>query len=156
MKNMTHAQFKKAIKSNLTELVSAAKEVFAAMAYTQSIRPIVEGYKNQVIAEMDAINEFDGTPITDFHHDYCMGESKFAIYIQKVNAARDKAGFKVPNDDYCPLLMAESAERAAKAKLCKVLENVTGLTYDQVVDSGLDNFKKYIDLNLSYLAPYCK
>ena len=147
------------------DMVKAAETLFLAMAYTQTIRPIVEGYQKKVLAEIKpkVSKKFleMGTSqrvITEAKDTYLMNDNDFQVYLKRCAEEAHKAGFKIPNDDYCPLLIAESLERDAEHALIEAMLPITHISKDTVLCSrdGLENYKKLIDLSLRLLAPFVK
>jgi hypothetical protein len=148
---------------NITkDMIQAAKTVFKAMAFTQTIRPIVEGYQQQIINEMKPqANERDAKNcqlgfkiITSPKQSYLMNNTDFQIYLKRCNEERIKAKLHVKSEEYCPLLVAEDLQRQAERAFIDIMEPVTHLTADKVLCTGLDNYKQLIDLSLRLLAPY--
>jgi hypothetical protein len=145
------------------DMIKAAETLFLAMAYTQTIRPIVEGYQKRIIAEIkpevcEKFSEFATITITEAKDTYLMNDNDFQVYLKRCAEEAHKAGFKIPNDDYCPLLIAESLERDAEHALIKAMLPITHITKDMVLcsENGLANYKKLIDLSLQLLAPFVK
>ena len=144
---------------NITEeMKTAAKAVFMAMALVKTIKPIVEGYQRKIINEMKPLDRYKGQIITNPNQSYQMGDSDFKIYLTRCNEERIKAGLKVENEEYCPLLVAEELQRKAERVFIDVMEPITHLSADRVLCSqnGLDNYHKLIDLSLRLLTPYVK
>ena len=138
------------------EMIKAAESVFIAKAYTETIRPIVEGYQKKILEEMKPVNTFDGTVITDIKEAYAMNDIDFNLYLSRLKTERDNAGFKVENDDFCPLLVAEGLQGKAEDLLLDAMKPITGLTAEKIVDSGMENFHKMVDLSLSLLSPFVR
>jgi hypothetical protein len=145
------------------DMVKAAETLFLAMAYTQTIRPIVEGYQKKIIAEIkpevcDKFSKFATITITEAKDTYLMNDNDFQVYLKRCAEEAHKAGFKIPNDDYCPLLIAESLERDAEHALIEAMLPITHISKDTVLCSrdGLENYKKLIGLSLRLLAPFVK
>lgn len=149
------------------EMVQAAKNVFIAMAYTETIRPIVEGYQKKVLnffqfknnGELKRLSkrfpEIKERVILNPKESYLLDDEDFKIYLAECNIEREKAGLKVDNPDFCPLLVAESLERDAKRCLVETMETITGIE-TSILTGHLEEYKKVVDLTLRLLAPYCK
>lgn len=141
-----------------TRMISSAKLVFMAMAYTKTVRPIVEGYQRRILSECNFTTE-EGDLVIDNKRSYRMKDSDFKDYDQFCQDEARKAGFIVPAG-YCPLLMAEEQERVAKRNLANVmLEYLRPMMPDLTLERllhRLDDYNKFIDLNLKLLAPYVK
>lgn len=139
-------------------MIEAANNVFLAMAYTETIRPIVMKYQQTEIDIMQAVNRYDGSIITTPDNAYAMNDVDFEIYHNAIKERRNKSGLKVEHDDFCPLLVAEELQRKAERKLCDEMYCISKLNTDDVLSStdGIKNYKELIRLNLGLLAPYCK
>lgn len=151
MKALTQKTFKPT-----EDMIKSAELVFAAKSIVETIKPIVHAYQYEILNRHQFKNTFDGSIVLDNENIYELSEEDFAIYSAEVKAARDKAGLHVDNDDYCPLLVAEDNLRKAQRLLANAMEPITKLSADDVIcsASGLDNYKKYIELSLGLLAPY--
>ena len=144
-----------------TEMIAAAETLFLAMAYTQTIRPIVEGYQKRIIAEInpqvcEKFSTFGNNAIKEGKDTYLMNDNDFQTYLKRCAEEAHKAGFNIPNDDYCPLLIAESLETDAEHALIKAMYPITHLEANDVLSAGLDKYKALIDLSLRLLAPFVK
>lgn len=143
------------------EMKQAAKNVFMAMAFTQTIKPIVRGYQQKIIDELkpEISEQFKKherhTTITP-ENTYLMNDADFKVYLRRCNEERIKAKLHVDNEEFCPLLVAEDLQRQAERAFIDIMEPITHLTADRVLLSkdGLDNYAKLIDLSLRLLAPY--
>jgi hypothetical protein len=148
------------------DMKQAAKTLFMAMAFTETIRPIVEGYQQKIINEMKPqVNERDAQIcrmgfkiITNPKHSYLMNNTDFQTYLKRCNEERIKAKLHVDNEEFCPLLVAEHLQSQAERVFVEAMEPITHLSPDKVLCSkdGLNNYKKLIDLSLRLLAPYVK
>jgi hypothetical protein len=136
-------------------MVEAAKTVFIAMAWTETVRPIVEGYQKKHLEILQAKNRWTGEVILNPGESYAMPDSDFLIYNQSCKEERDKAGLFVESDDFCPLLVAENMERQAKRALMETMEDIIGIKVD-ILTGHLKEYKQMIELTLKMLAPYVK
>jgi len=142
------------------DMIAAAETLFLAMAYTQTIRPVVEEYQKRIIAEIkpkvcEKFAQFGNNAITEAKDTYLMNDDDFKVYLQRSHDEALKAGFKVEMD-YCPLLIAESLETEAEHALIKAMYPITHLEANDVLSAGLDKYEKLIDLSLRLLAPFVK
>lgn len=153
------------------EMISAANAVVMAMAYVQTIRPIVLANRQKVLDKnwykcgndlaIKCI-ERGAKEIPEFcknDHDLIyISDADFGHYHTECKQLHDQAGLTVENPEHCPLLVAESMERKAQDVLAEVMVPVTNITKDMIFQSGkaLENWDKYIDLTLRMLAPYLK
>jgi hypothetical protein len=137
--------------ANDPSMIQAAKTVFEAMAYEQTIRPIVEEYQTKVLAEINGVNQYTGKPVTEPKHAYNLNDADFQIYCTRINEERIKAGFQVPDPDHCPLLIAESMVRDAKHILIETAAPFTFIALDSVM-SSLEAYEQLVDLTLKLMA----
>lgn len=144
-------------------MISAAKSLFMAKAYTATVRPVVEGYQRRILSECKFTADDDaGCFIKDPKRSYRMKNQDFKDYDAFCHAEAIKANFKVP-EGYCPLLMAEDQERKAKLNLFEVMavylkDIVPGFSVEKIYSGAgmLENITKFEDLTLRLLAPYVK
>ncbi len=140
-------------------MINAAKAAFSAMAYTQTIRPVIEGIQKEVLTKFNykLIDKHDrNLPefVTEPKHAYLMSDKDFGHYMTEIHALYIAAGFKVEFES-CPLLIAERVERDANIVLVEAMEPITKISYD-MASRNLDNLRKLVDLTLKLLSPYCK
>ncbi len=143
-----------------TEMVEAAKTVFMAMAWKGTIEPIVTGYEREILSrhQFHISDEWTakGMPdkiILDPKETYLLNDIDSKIYINETFMARDNAGLKVDNPEFCPLLVAETMQIDAETALIATMESITHLEPGQLYG---ENRKKLIDLTLRLLAPFMK
>ena len=147
------------------EMISAAKAVFQAMAFVETIRPIVMQYQTEILAEnkwrispefakpsFRAI--YEDEVITDPKNSYLMSAEDFKEYSLKCKIARDKANLRVTENRFCPLLEAEHLLVQAKHALIDVMAETTKIQSQDILRSGMDKYNQYIDLTLRLLAPF--
>ncbi len=147
------------------EMVESARNVFVTMALVETVKPIVKGYQMEILAKhqwpiakewSDRVKAANTRVILNPDETYLMEDEDFQIYIKEINEARESAGLKVENPDFCPLLVAEDLQSKAEHLLIDVMEPITHLTIDKVLCSvnGLDNYRKLIDLTLKLLVKF--
>jgi hypothetical protein len=147
---------------NESHLINAAKTVFTAIAYEQTVAEIIKTKQMEVISFF----KFKSAPewqeklknkkvlpelITRPEDMYLASDEDFNLYLNEMHKFHKESGFKVKKN-YCPLLVAESLTREAKRAFVDLLEPFTGISFDGLICSGLKNYHKYIDLNLSLFA----
>jgi len=139
-----------------TDMIESAKTLLMAMAYVETIAPTVKAYRKKCLDEVKGINRYDGSIVTDIELDYQLTDEDFQRYLTLTKKERDLAGFKVEDDDFCPLLVAEDMVRQAQSALCQSMALTTGITKDQIFNApkAMENYKKYIDLTLRLLIPF--
>ena len=142
------------------DMIAAAKTVFMAKAWVDTIRPVVEGYKKVILAKHGwHIDEkwidkgMTDKVILDPEHAYELSDQDFAIYLKEVKEARIQSGLKVDNEDFCPLLVAERLEMEAIRSLLTTMISITKIDPDDVYG---EHWNKLTDLTLRLLAPYVK
>ena len=151
------------------EMITAASNVFIAMAFADTVRPIVKGYQQEILNKYqfkyakkwlgrERIVNKGITIVTDIKDTYLMEDDDSKIYFKECNKARIEAKLHVDSEEFCPLLVAENLQRIAENCLVDVMSGTTGITKDMIFQSknALENYKKLIKLNLELLAPYVK
>lgn len=143
------------------EMIEAAQTLFAAMAWEETVGPIVIEYQKKVLAEkvyMTDAEKFNGRiekkRITDPKDTYRMNDKDFDEYHEKIKRERDKAGLYVKSDDHCPLLVAENLRRQARLVLVDVMTPITGIKSENIWKT--EHLQQFEDLTLKLLAPWCK
>lgn len=150
----------KKLKAAITpDIVAIGKAVFMAMAYFETVKPIVIEYQTRILKELQApialkwIEKGMETRIIETSNEsYLMEDAAFDVYIDRCQIEIEKAGFKVPERGYCPLLIAQSLVREAKGALIDVMEPITGIAHSDLFNNGFEDYDKYIDLTLRMLA----
>jgi hypothetical protein len=146
------------------EMIRAAETCFAAMALTETIRPIVEGYQRRILAEMQAPfakewtdRGMKGHTILEPEHTYLMENSDFQTYLARCREEQAKAGLHTDSPEYCPLLVAENLQMQAEHALIDAMEPVTHITREMIWErsNALENLKKLLDLTLRFMAKFC-
>lgn len=147
------------------EMIKAAANVFACMAMVDTIKPMVTGYQKGILTRHQWPIDKESRRIAgktsivlDPKNSWLLNEADFKAYLYECNEQRKAAGLHVDNIQHCPLLVAEDLLRQAQRLLADTMESVTGITAHQIFCSknALENYKKYIDLNLRLLAPFVK
>ena len=141
------------------EMIQAAKTVFMAMAYVETIRPIVEEYERKILAELKPLvraewrERLGSEPITDPDNAYEMEDSDFDAFFSRCKEEREKAGLLIKDDDFCPLLVAERLLTEAENALVDVMVPVTGIRCKDLYH--IEDKKRLIYLTMTLLAPFC-
>lgn len=140
--------------------ITAAKNLMLAMAHQQLVEPVVTAYQREILVA----NQWRISPefvelgckdevITDPKRAYLMSEQDASKYFALIEEAKKSSGLKVSNPDYCPLLEAETFVLDARRAMVEVMEPVTGITWDQLMNN-FKLFPQYIDLTLKAMAPF--
>ena len=137
------------------EMIMAAETVFLAMAFTETIRPVVVGYQTKVLEKHKFLytRKEDGDYVKTSEHTYLMKETDFKIYLEECNKEQELAGLKTETPDHCPLLVAENEQRKAENILMEVFKPLTGLDVSRI-NMRLDTRKKFLDLTLKYMSRF--
>ncbi|MFC5550167.1 hypothetical protein [Massilia aerilata] len=145
------------------EMITAAENVFLAMAIEGATRPIVETYQKKVLSEREwhsdpATREAPGIPerVTDPKYAWVMGAEEFALYRKRCNEERIAAKLSAETEDHCPLLVAENTTRLAKTALLDTMAGITKI--DGATAAGMKpaDYDRLIDVTLRLLAPFVK
>lgn len=150
-------------------MINAAKAVFVSMATIETVKPIVTDIQKKLLEEgkykydskWSERARGDGDYIIDPRQSYLMSDEDARCYFDLLNKEIKNLGFDV-EDDYCPLLMAESTLVDAKRNLVVSMESLitplTGLTYEKISGSKncTKNINDFVDLTLKMLVPYVK
>lgn len=143
------------------DMVKAAKNVVACMAIVETIRPIVEGYKRKILANMrsrkaDKFRDVESIPeiILEPKDAWKMGDKDFKFYLSECNKDRVKAGLHVDDPEFCPLLVAENMLRKAKSVLIDAMEPITKIKADSIYNP--EHSEQLVELTLRLLAPFVK
>lgn len=143
-------------------LLIAADAVILAAAHYAKIAPVVETYQRKILKKhqwrIDPAYADEGAErrvITDPRQAYLLSNHEHTLFLIECADEREKAGLSVPGPHFCPRLAAENKLRLAKQYFCEELKPVTGVSYRQLIHTGMD-FNHYIDLSIKLLAPHLK
>jgi len=152
----TAQELKKAV--NDPNRIKAAQNLFMAMAWAETVRPIVTGYKKAILKnhQWHIAKEWTdkGMPdeiVLDPEHTYLLEENDFTVYLAECNEERKKAGLYVKSDEYCPLLVADHDVTRAEWALFDAMKDITGIDGHELYGK---NREKYLDLLLKMFAPF--
>lgn len=139
------------------EQKQAARKALQAIAKTNRIRPIVEGYQIKVLKEMQVFDADDDTIlIVNPKYAWTMSDENFKIYVSKCNEEAKKVGLYV-DEERCSLLIAETEEREAKRELAKAFEDIFiaqgGTSIDKLI-YHIDLYNSFVDLQLNYMSQF--
>jgi hypothetical protein len=155
------------------EMIQAAYTVFKAMAWYETVKPIVEGYQRKVLAVNQWTNaayleglraklatrgvvlEESTKVILDPRQTYELSADDWTTYYRLTDEEREKAGLTKSNPEGCPLLDADNLLVAAQSFLIDVCEPLTGLTRERV-NYSLEHRQKYLDLLMKMFAANVK
>lgn len=142
-------------------MLSAARDVLVATAYLDLVSPVVEAYEREILvkgqwsASADLADIFpEGKVILKPKESFMLGDEDAAIFYAQCHAARDRAGLKVSRPDNCPRCEADWTLTQARWRLVDEMESLTGVSRDQALSRGMDDYKRYIELSLCLLMPY--
>jgi hypothetical protein len=142
--------------------IKAAQLLLIAMAHERTIRPIVEGYMTEILAKGQWRRRADfvghglmDEVILDHKLSYHLSDEDAAVFFAECRKARDAAGLKVENPEFCPLCVAEHTRVQAENLLMNRMSETPRLEYlAKSYLLTLDERAKVIDLSLKMLAPY--
>lgn len=86
-----------------------------------------------------------GRRITNLKDAFLMDDDDAKVYYAERQRRINAMGYQLP-DGHCPALVAENTQRDAEHCLVECAQEVFGVTFDQLLSSGLDTLHKYIDL----------
>ena len=135
--------------------IEAAAEVFINMAWVETVKPIVKGYQIKVLEGLQIpLSKYDKRIITNPDRSYLMSNKDFDTYARLTNEARIKAGLKVDNPDFCPLLVAESDLIDVQTTFIKTMEPLTHIKKNDLLccKNGLERYKQYLDMMLTLIS----
>ncbi len=135
--------------------INAVEDVLAWESVVDTIEPIVESYKKDVLREHDFHVSDEFSDVVDFDvirnpaDVDLMSDEDYEKYRKLVEEAEDEHGFDELPDDYDPLLVAESGLRNAKNKLGHRMGKVVGIDYDDL--TLVRHKEKLTDTSIKYL-----
>lgn len=141
-------------------LKEAVKTYLMAKAQEELIRPIVEGYQTQILAE----HQFKVAPehsrdagyvIRRPIHAYMMSAEDRAIYVQKCREqciAHNLTRF-IASPNHCPLATAEYERITAEIVVVEAGSYVAGITLE--LASTHERRKKAVDLTVAFVLSAC-
>jgi len=138
------------------ELKAAAEELLGAQAYTNLIRPVVEGYQSRILAQHQfRIDQkwvergSEDCVILDPKEVYLMNDADSTVIFAEYDAAAKANDFDLP-DGYCPLLVAENMIIKAERTLLNAARYITNIDPDEFWDMKIR--KELIDLTLNFVV----
>lgn len=120
------------------ELKDAVARLIVAQAYTQAIRPTVEGIQRATLEAGDFQYRIDKPTrtqrgrITDIKDTWLMDDAQANEYYGILHQKYTDAGFSLPEVGYCPLLTAEHDEIKARWAICDAAQYIAGATRNQI------------------------
>lgn len=151
-------------------LKSAVKAFIMAKAWTETVKPIVEGYQTRILAEKqypisqetkERCNKRGGIGfdvILTSDHTHYMEDADFDQYLALVKVEHLKNFPKLADEiekGFCPLLMAQSDQREAAHLIIQNAEYITKVNLDQVTRLHPAKYKEFIDLTVKFVMSAC-
>lgn len=143
------------------EMITAAENLFLAMALENTIRPVVESYQRKVFTERtwevdQALLAVPGVSerIDDIKNVWMMSTANFAVYRTRCNEERIAAKLHAETDDHCPLLVAENTTRLARQALCDSVVSMTKIDGATAAALPAADYDQLVDITLKLLAPF--
>lgn len=143
------------------EMINAAERVCKAMAYKDTIKPIVRKYQKAVLEKyqfhidkiwIENYNKADRI-VLEPEDDYLLNDNDFKIVLKEWNKERKKVGLHIDNEEYCPLLIAEDLLNKAEKLLLDEMEYITGMKAEDFTYNN-EIYNKAVDLTLKLLVPF--
>lgn len=142
-------------------MIKAAGDVFLAQALLSLIRPIVLHYQSAILKQgqwpiaghWNEPQQAQG-PVLDPASAFLMNEADSAQYFELCHYERDRLGLRVSRPGNCPLLEAQENLRQAKRRLVTLMEPVTGITCDKLIENSLQYYDEYVEMTLRLFAPH--
>lgn len=137
--------------------IIAAKNVFAAMALVDTLKPIVIGYKNKILAEMQAKSDKEWGEqkvILDETESYLLSDKDAEFYYKRCDEEMTKANLSVEKPGQCPLLVAENLLTQSRHILINEMAKTpmfVGITVNKLLCKGIDTYNKFVDLSLTLI-----
>jgi hypothetical protein len=155
----TAQELKKAVNS--PDKIKLAQNLFMAMAWVETVRPIVTEYQMDILqdhqwkadkewSEKHGINE---PTILTPNRTYLLNDEDAKVYYQECFEAAARVHLPVKEVGYCPLLIAEHNVVKAEWALFDAMKDITGIDGHELYGK---NREKYLDLLLSMFAPLVK
>ena len=143
--------------------IRLAEAVLVAKAHEDLIRPVVEAYETEILAKHQFcidpqwidLGECEDQVILDRKKTFLLSDKDAKVFFQASHAARDAAGLKVDDPEFCPLLVAENVRREAEKALLKAMSAIEGL---ETLGKGFmttEQRSKAVEITLRLLAPFC-
>lgn len=149
-------------------MIDAARKVFMAMAWVDTVKPIVLAYQRQILAEGQwhipadkhamlerrSGNSPLDTLVLDPSKAYMLAEDDFKAYYLKCETARVHADLHISTVGGCPLLEAQGTLMLAKRLLVEQMEPISNQTYEKLISTKAEAFGKFVEMTLRHLAPF--
>ena len=149
--------------ANDTTNIQAMKALFQAIAFCESLRPIVEDKQQEIISfykfkVSDEVKKHtDYNEITKPSRMYLASDEDFKIYHSEMQSFyfSDACPVSPLRPGNCPLLEAEHLVRRLKWEIADLFAPIVGLSCDQLT-GNLARWDKYWEIMLSMFAPKVK
>jgi hypothetical protein len=137
------------------EMIEAGETLLMAMAFVETIKPIVIGYQTKVLADMKVCELRNPSKVVmNPEQSYLMSNSDAEVYYSRIDAEMVAADLKTIKEGCCPLLEAEQLVREAKRAVVDSLFTTTGIDADLLMRKSMDKYQEYIDLCLRMLTHF--
>lgn len=145
------------------KMVAAAESLFVAKALEETIRPVVEGFEQEILSRLQlrtdkryAIHGIDRV-VLDRKHTYLLAPDDLAIFLEETFSAAKKANLKVASPENCPLLEAEYVRMKKENELLEALGQHPSLgSFKNFRSMSLEARAQAIELSLRLLAPFVR
>ena len=142
------------------DCVKVVNALFEAIAYTETVRAIIEPKEQEVInffkfkVKQEYIDRWpdDNIIIDSASRMYLADKEDFQIFWKEMDKFHNESGFKKKSPDHCPLLEAEELVRLVKIQVCDFLEPFLEIKYCEISHT-LEAFKTYYEFIMKMFAP---
>lgn len=149
--------------ANDTANIQAMKALFQAIAFCESLRPIVESRQQEIVSlykfKVSEENKRDENhdEITKPNRMFLASDEDFGIYDAEMQAFyfSDACPIKPSKAGNCPLLEAEHLVRRLKWQIADLFAPIVGLSCEQLTGT-LAGWNQYWEIMLSMFAPKVK
>lgn len=131
------------------ELSQAVADYLVAKAWVETIKPVIDKINQDWLDlhKPKAAEEWGmNTVITRPFDTYLMEEEQFLVYVADTAKAKREAGFKIEEDDICPLGVAEHNVIKAEWRILKSSECLTNIK--DIHFSDMDKRSEFISLTV--------
>ena len=143
--------------------VRVMRTLFAAIAYYETVKGIIEPKQREILArhQWKPAADFqerrggNDDPILDPKRSYLLADSDFEVYDRELKAFYPTVGFPDMGEK-CPLLVAEGQVREVKMQVADYLEPYFGFGYDRISIKKQETYNQYYDLLLQMFADKVK
>ena len=137
--------------------ITAMSAIFQAIAYCETLRPVIEGKKAEILTFYKFADKRTGETIDEPKQVYRLNDEDFEIYLKEMKAFyfSPACPVKPSKPDNCPLLEAESLVRETKRQVLELLAPQMGFEPESLF-YNLKAYNQFWELMLSLFASKVK